>query len=127
MGQPLGSDLPMGLLLGCIAGAGALVGLEVATDGPPAMELSVRGAEVSAHGGAQVFVEGERARLVQHCNGMCDDLDFDIDAGENSFRVRVLDTRGSVSAQGGPGYVTSGLRTRVVVGGVRALEVSTNP
>lgn len=83
------------------------------------VEVVVRGAEVSRSGGAKVLVRDARGLVAeQACREDCDDLQVQIDSGDNEFRVSVLDTAGRPVAEGPPLYVTSGtLVARFTVAG----------
>lgn len=110
--------------IGVVLGAGAMVAW--AHSGPDSVSFASNGSDLSAHAAHRMELRSERALLAQTCNGVCDDLSFNVDGGDDSYRVRVLDAAGREVARGGAGYVTSGVNTRLTVSGHDKLEIRVN-
>jgi hypothetical protein len=105
-----------------------LLALTLADLRPPRFNVDVAsaGADISRNGGRRIVVANDRGAVVQTCRGRCDDLRLQESSGDNSYRVRILDSAGACIACTPGLYVTNGYGasiTRVDVSGRDHLQV----
>ena len=90
------------------------------------VDMSSVGADVTHNGGRRVIFANERGRVVQSCNGECDDVRLQESSGDNVYWFEVLDAQGRCVACSYGGYVTNGYGTEVTrlrVAGADVLDI----
>ena len=90
------------------------------------VDMSSVGADVTHNGGRRVIFANEDGRIVQSCNGECDDVHLQESSGDNAYWVEVRDARGQCVACSAGGYVTNGYGTEVThlrVAGTDVLDI----
>lgn len=93
------------------------------------VDVTSRGSDVSAGGGASVVVRNKRGAVTQTCNGACDDLRYRAHDDENDYEVRVLDVRGACVACDQPRGVMGGYGAwsqRWLIAGQHPLKIIVN-
>lgn len=92
----------------------------------PDVQVTVSGEAVTRHGGRRVGLSDARGSHFEAvCNGACDDITFRASAGENAYRVRVLDSQGKCLICSPAQYVTAGISARWRIDGRDRLVLTT--
>ena len=128
------SPFRIGVAIGFLLPFGVVWGINYAlTVGPDGrvprfdVEVSSIGSDVSRHGGVRLVIDDEHGKVVQSCQGGCDDLRLQRQSSDNGFRVSVLDATGRCVACTQDTYVDGssfGDVSRFVVSGQDRLAAS---
>jgi hypothetical protein len=116
-----------GALIGFVIVCVSVIAIGQGPNGPPRFgsEIRVRGADLSAAGGARVELKGEHGtRWSQVCRNGCDDVQLSLATDDLSFDVTVRDSQGGIIAGPVKAPATSGAGlTRWTVGGDAPLTI----